>query len=289
MAESTLNAPQLTAEQVQRILIQPLESQSVFLAAGPRVFDTNGSQIRIPKLGGPTVAPWVGENEQIPTTDVSFDEIVLLPSTMKSVKTLTRFSNELARQSVVNLTTALQARLVKDVADAIDVQLLAGNGDGVSMPKGLINYAGTQIINVGGTLSLDHLLDAWGAALSANVAMSNLKWFLRPETFTALRKLKTTTGEYLLQADPTADGIFRLWGAPVTVTPRIPTDTKTSTTQAVLVDMSQIAVARDMAPSVTVLTETFADYDQLALRVIARYDAAPMNPAAVVLLKGIAA
>ena len=32
----------------------------------------------------------------------------LLPSTMKTVKTITRFSNELARQSVVALDAALQ-------------------------------------------------------------------------------------------------------------------------------------------------------------------------------------
>lgn len=289
MAESTQNAPQLTAEQVQRILIQPLESQSVFLAAGPRVFDTNGSQIRIPKLGGPTSPQWVGENELIPEAEVGFSEITLLPSTMKSVKTLTRFSNELARQSVVNLTTALQARLVKDVADTIDNQLLAGTGDGITTPKGLLSYAGVQKINVGAGLTLDHLLDAWGAALAANVNMGSLRWFMRPETFTALRKTKTNTGEYILQADPTADGVFRLWGAPVIVTARIPKDAKGNTTQVILADMAQVAVARDMNPTVTVLTERYADYDQLALRVVARYDAAPMNPEAIVLLNGVAA
>ncbi len=293
MAEATIPTAAggaLTAEQVQRILIKPLEAASVFLAAGPTIFDTNGSQVRIPKLGGPTSPTWVGENEQIPEADVSFDEIILLPSTMKSVKTLTRFSNELARQSVVNLTTALQFRLVTDVAAAIDTALIAGAGDGITTPIGLLNYAGTQSIAVAGALTLDNLLDAWGAALAANVNMASLRWFLTPGTFTSLRKSKTTTGEYLLQADPTADGVFRLWGAPVTVTPRIPvTGTTSKTTQAVLADMSQIAVARDLAPSVTVLSETFADFDQLALRVVARYDSKPMNPSAIVKLTGITA
>lgn len=277
----------LTAEQVQRILVKPLEAQSVFLASGPTIFDTNGSQVRIPKLGGPTSPGWVGENEQIGEVDVAFDEVVLLPSTMKSVKTLTRFSNELARQSVVNLTTALQARLVTDVATAIDTALIAGNGDGITTPKGLLNYAGVQTIAVSGALTLDNLLDAWGAALAANVNMAALRWFLTPGVFTGLRKLKSTTGEYMLQADPTADGVFRLWGAPVTVTPRIPV--ASAKTTAVLADMSQVAVARDLAPSVTVLSERYADFDQLALRVVARYDAAPMNPQAIVKLTGITA
>jgi len=53
------------------------------------------------------------------------------------------------------------------------------------------------------------------------------------------------------------------------------------------VDFSQIAVARDLAPSVTVLDQTFGDYDQQAIRVVARYDAAPLNAQAVVALSGI--
>lgn len=41
-------APELTAEQVQRILVQPLEAESKLLASGPRTFDS-ANQIRIPR------------------------------------------------------------------------------------------------------------------------------------------------------------------------------------------------------------------------------------------------
>ena len=81
--------------------------------------------------------------------------------------------------------------------------------------------------------------------------------------------------------------MFRLFGAPVTVTSRLPVDAETQET-VVLADFSQIAVARDMAPSVKILTERYADFDQQAIRVVARYDAAPLNPEAVVALTGIA-
>lgn len=50
MPASTVNSPGLTAEQVQAILVQPLMAAGVFLTAGPRIFDTNGSPDRIPKL-----------------------------------------------------------------------------------------------------------------------------------------------------------------------------------------------------------------------------------------------
>jgi hypothetical protein len=91
MAVSTTTAAELTAEQVQKILVQPLEQASVFLAAGPRIFDANGSPVRIPEMDGPTSPDWIGENELITEKDVTFDEVTLLPSTLKSVKTITRF------------------------------------------------------------------------------------------------------------------------------------------------------------------------------------------------------
>lgn len=285
MPASTATAPELTTEQVQAILVQPLEAASVFLAAGPRIFDTDGSPVRIPKLGGPTHPAWHGENELITEVTPDFDEVTLLPSTMESVKTLTRYSNELARQSVVALDAALRDRLVRDVAAKLDTQLLSDTGDGITLPRGLFAYPGTQEITAIGALTLDDLLDAWGLALAANVDMARLRWLIRPQQFTELRKLKDTQDRYQLQPDPTADGVFRLFGAPVTITNRIPVTA--GETSAALVDFAQIAVARDQAPTVKVLDQTYGDYDQQAIRVTARYDAAPLNPQAVVVLSGI--
>jgi HK97 family phage major capsid protein len=203
MAASTATAPELTREQVQAILVRPLEDKSIFLASGPRIFDTDGSPVRVPKMGAATSPDWIGENEQITEKDVDFDEITLLPSTMKSVKVITTYSNELARQSVIALDAALRDRLVTDVANKIDTQLLSAGGDGVVTPKGLFADSGVQNVAVGGTLTLDKLLDAWGKALSGNVEMSRLRWIMTPREFTALRKIKDGSQRYQLQPDPT--------------------------------------------------------------------------------------
>lgn len=289
MVASTTTLPQLTAEQVQKVLVQPLEAASVFLSAGPRIFDTAGP-IRIPKapVGDDADLSWVGENEQIPEADYQVSELELMPSTMKSVKVITRYSNELSRQSFVSLDQVLKDRLVADVANKIDRQLLSASGDGTATPRGLFAYQGTQTVDAAGPLTLDTLLDAWGKALAANVNMGSLKWLVTPGDFVKLRKLKDGQQRYLLQPDPTADAVFRLFGSPVVVTGRIPDTTGgTPTGRAALVDFSQIAVARDLAPSVTVLSERFADLDQQALRVVTRYDAAPLNPQAIVTIGGI--
>lgn len=286
---STTTATELTAEQVQKILVEPLNEASVFLSCGPKIFDVSGP-LRLPK-NKPVNAEgftWVGENELIPEREFDFGEIQMMPSTMKSLKVITRFSNELARQSIVSIDSVIKSRLVADVAAKLDTQFFSDQGDGVTTPRGLFAYEGTQNLNVAGPINTDALLDAWGLALSANVNTSSLKWLTTPTDFVALRKLKDKQGRYILNADPTADATFRLFGCPVVISSRIPDKTTDQATgRAALVDFSQIAVARDLAPSVKLLSERYADYDQQALRVVARYDAHPLNPEAVIVLEGI--
>lgn len=278
MALSTVNTPELIQETVQSLLVQPLQAASQFLAAGPRIIQTAGP-VRLPKLTGSVTTAFYGQNELIADDDVEFSEITLMPSTMKSIKTLTKFSNELARQSVLSLDSALKEALVRDVALAVDGQLFGSTGDGVLTPQGLFAYTGVQTIAVGGALTLDHLMDAQGLALGANSSLETSKWVLTSAEFIKLRKLKDADGRYLLQPDPTAPGAYVLFGIPVII--------KNGIAGAALVDFAQIAVASDVAPAVTVLDQTFGDFDQQAIRVVTRVDAKPVNPEAIVTLTGI--
>lgn len=294
MPLSTANTPELTQEQVQKILVQPLTAASVFLNSSPRIFDvTAAGVVRIPKLLTMTTPNWHGENDLISEVDADFGEVRLLDG-IKSLKSITRFSNELARSSVVALDSALRDRMVLDVASKLDTALIAGLGDpdGTgkrTTPLGLINYAGVQAIPTVGTMTLDRLHDAVGLALGANVDPSRLRWMMRSNIFVNLRKLKDSSGKYILTPDVTEAGAYRLLGMPVTVTNRIPGNLGVGANETVVVlwDPTQVAVARDLAPSVRILSERYADYDQQAIRVVARYDAAPLNPEAIVTLRGV--
>jgi HK97 family phage major capsid protein len=298
MAIATASAQALSQEVIQRILVQPLEKRSVWLSSGVRIFDTDGSPIRVPKQAAGTALPFTGENTEIPEADYNYDnEITLLPSSMKSVKVITRWSNELGRSSVLDLGNALQDRLVTDVAAAIDNAFT--NGTAANAPIGMLagtafstgtTTAGTAV----GAPSVDDLYDALGAALSADVDPNGLRWMMNSRDLISLHKLRaggstTTDGAYLLQPDPTSPAQFRLLGYPVILNQRMPVTGGTATNESsmVLADFSQIAVARDLAPQVTILRETFADYDQTAIRVVARYDMKPLNPASVVFLKNV--
>lgn len=287
MALSTENTEQLTQEQVHSLLTEPLERFSTFLESGPTFFDTNGGNaVRVPTIGAHNdeqIASdnWHGQNEQISEIDPDFGELLLLPNTIESIKTLTRFSNELARQSVIALDQALQNRLVTDVARAMDRQLLSdddGMDGGVKVkPAGMFSWDVEEIEHDG--LELDTIMDAYGLFLGVRGHVDNLRLFIRPDDYMELRKLKDNDGRYLLEPDVSSGSIVvPALGATLAVSRHIPEG------QAALVDMQQVAVARDLDPTVTILDQTFGDYDQQAIRVVARYDTGLMDPNAMVKL-----
>ncbi|VEG40299.1 phage major capsid protein, HK97 [Mycolicibacterium flavescens] len=276
MTETTAANPELLQDQVASLLVQPLEAASVVLSSGPRIFDTSGV-LRIPKLVSGATVGWVGESGLIPDdADVDFDELTLMPTDRKSIKTILRYSNELVRQSVIGIDAVLRARLVKDVSDALDTALLTGTGSSDSI-TGLLHQ---ENVTQGGFVpeDPDYLLDAIGL-LNAQEVMPN-RWFINGSDFIRIRKVKEsdTSNKYVLESDLTAGPTYRLFGIPVTVTNKLPEGT------AILADMSNVAIARDVAPSVTVLTERYAEYDQVGLRVVTRYDLGLLHPEAVAVL-----
>lgn len=274
MVENTTTNPELLHEQVSSILLQPLEAASVVLSSGPRIFDT-ASPLRIPKLVGSSDPSWVGEGELIPEHDVEFDEVRLMPTDRKSIKTLIRFSNEMLRQSVIGLDSTLKARLVSDVARKLDNAFLVGDGAGETV-TGIVNQTGVQQGVLDAT-DPDSLLD--GIALAHAAEVTPTRWFVSGADFVSLRKVRTSgTGEYVLQPDVTRDARYALFGIPVTVSNKIPTGT------AILADMGQVAVARDTNPTVKLLDERYAEYDEQAIRVTARFDLGLLHPEGVIVL-----
>lgn len=279
MVETTTSNSVLIQEQVSQLLVQPLEAASVVLSSGVQIFDT-AAPLRIPKLTSGASVGFIGESEQIPEADVQFGEIQLMPSDRKSLKVLIRFSNELLRQSVIGLDATLRTRLVTDVSRALDTALLTGTGkDSSSVADhsitGIINQSGVQTGDLDVT-DADSLLDAIALASAAEVTPN--RWFINGQDFIALRKLKDKQDRYLIEQDVTAGPTYRLFGIDVTVTNKLDEGT------AVLADTSQVAIARDIAPSVTLLSERYADYDEQAIRVVTRYDLGLLHPEGVIVL-----
>lgn len=181
----------------------------------------------------------------------------------------------------VGLSASLQNKLVADVAARMDPQLFGDAGDGINRPQGIFAWAGTQVVDTNGTLTLDMLLDGDALFMDVDGLDENKATLVTtPTQFTALRKLKDTQGRYLVEPDPTSGAGYRLFGHRVLVTKHAK--------GTALVDFSKVVLAKDVAPSVKVLDQTFGDYDQQAIRVVHRVDAKPADPRAVVVFKDAA-
>src|SRR5699024_8995011 len=154
---------------------------------------------RIPKLIGSGEASWTGEGELIADHDIEFDEISLMPTERKSVKTLVRFTNELLRQSVIGLDQVLKDRLVSDVARKIDDAFLTAAGAAVSS-TGTINQPSVQTASFDPN-EPDAFLVALALASAAEVTPN--RWFMSGADFFTVRKLKDTAGIYILESDIT--------------------------------------------------------------------------------------
>lgn len=281
--EVTSGNTTLLQEQVADILVNPLAQESTFLAAGPQIFDTS-DQLRIPRVASGVTAGFVGEGVQIADGDVSFDEVTLLPSTLKSLKVLVRFSNEMARQSVVALDATLKTTLVTNVAEALDKALWDGDGSSNTI-KGVFRQTGIAT----GALDLtdaDSLIDGLATAQGNHVAPTH--WVMTAASFAALRKLKvgTTDARYIFDPSTVQNGTaFQLFGLPVIITDNIPNAAGTPTKARVgLVDFGKVAVARDLDAEVKILDQTWGDYDSVGIRVVTRYDVGLLQPKAVTLL-----
>jgi HK97 family phage major capsid protein len=240
--------------------------------------------VRVPRITSGVSAGFVAEGAQITDGDVGFDEVTLLPSTMKGLKVLVRLSNELIRTSVVGLEAVLRTRLVTDVANALDTALWDGAGTSNSI-KGIFKASGIAT----GTLDLadpDSLIDGLAKAQANHVTPSH--WVMTPASFAAIRKVKVGDDDkrYVIDPNTIQNGTdLRLLGLPVIVTDRIPNSgTAPGKARVGLVDFSKIVVARDVNAEVKILDQTWGDYDSIGIRVVSRWDVGLLQDKAVTLL-----
>ena len=278
MSNNTTNKNELIQEQVREFIIDPLASESVVLSNSPRIIDS-AAHVKIPRITNTSGVGFVGEGQEIPDDyTVETAEFRLMPENMKSLKTISRVTNELVRSAAVGVSQMLQQRIVTDMRATLDDALLVGDGAsdaaGVT-PTGILNQADVQT----GVLDLsdpDTLLDGVGLAAVAEVTPN--RWFINPADFITLRKVKDGNGQYVIQPDITQGARYALHGIPVVVSNKVPKG------KVALVDMNQVVVVRDTDPQVKILEETYASTDEIGIRVTSRYDIGLINPKAVVVL-----
>src|SRR5258705_7049198 len=110
-----VNNQSTIAVELSKSLVGPLQERSTFLSLpGITIIDTS-APLRVPVAASTAPsAAFVAPGVQIADSNVAVTELPLMPSERTSLKTLTKVSNELIRQSALSLETVLTQRIVED-------------------------------------------------------------------------------------------------------------------------------------------------------------------------------
>lgn len=186
--------------------IEYLRAKPVVSQMGATVLQgLNGVPVEIPKQTGGATAYWVGENQAITESALTFGQIALSP---KQVSGLVKLSSRLLRLSNPSVEAMIRNDLQAVLANAIDYACLRGSG-AANEPIGIANTSGINSVTLGSgngdALDWDDILNMQYQLQVDNAFTGNLGYIFHPVTRKNLLKQKVaqysgdTAGEYIIQ------------------------------------------------------------------------------------------
>lgn len=203
-------------------LIELLRPASVVRRMNPTVLPLAKGNLSIPKLTGGASADYVGENQNISTTQPTTGQVKL---SAKKLAAIVPVSNDLIRFSSPQADTVVRDDLVASMATRQDLALIRENGLG-NGPKGLRYWAHSGNINaVNATVNLTNitkdLSDCMGRLEDADVRMLRCGWIMHPRTKRYLAQLRDGNGNYAFREEMMGGTLMTF---PYATTTQIPTN-----------------------------------------------------------------
>jgi HK97 family phage major capsid protein len=264
-------------------LFDKLRASSVALSSGITVLTTDKDSVVYPALTGDVAPGWFAEAAPITPGDPTFSTVTATP---RKLAHLVQMSNEVIDDSDPSIVDVLNTHLLAMLALKLDVGVFEGTGTAPEV-RGLANVTGIQTVDAGANgaqPTLDLVADAIGLLEAVNTAATAI--VMGPRTFAKLRKVKDTTGAYLLAA-PTAATGRQLFGVPVYVSAQLSTTEPTGTAGNVgasiyVYNAAQVVYVRRHDVELELDRSRLFNSDQSELRAKARGDLIVPNPSAVV-------
>lgn len=194
--DTTNSASLIAKELLPNEFIEMLRNKCLVLKLGARMLTGLVGNIDIPTQISGVTTYWTNETTDITKSTGSFDLKSMTGG--KHLTALTEITRNMLQQSTPDIEQLVRDDLLNAMALALDATALYGTGS-ANQPRGIANTSGINSI-IGGTnglaINIDHLIDMETAVGVANYE-GNLNYLTNPKIFGALKKLKSTTGEYL--------------------------------------------------------------------------------------------
>ena len=231
-----------TIQQANSAFIEMLRAQSIVARFPGRQMDFGGdSSIVIPRQTGGAKGSFIGQNTGIPVGALAFDDLTLTP---KKAAIIVAATNELLAKSSPSALQLIQDDIIAGTGETIDTLFVSDDAvsAGIS-PAGLLNGADTSA-SAGDTLAnIDTDTKTMiNNMLAANVPMTTPVWIMNPTRMNSLAHMRDGAGG---KAFPeVANGMFGSY--PVI------TSTNVTATEVILTDASQVIIASDYAPILSI-------------------------------------
>lgn len=176
--------------------IEVLRNKARVLQLGATVLSGLVGNVDIPRQIGASSTFWVTEGGNLTESEATFDKVSL---SLKSIGTYAAVTRQMLLQSTPDIEMLARADLIAQLALGLDAAALYGTGSS-GQPLGVANQSGVGSV-VGGTngaaITIDHLIDLETQIAAANADVDSMAYLANAKTVGALKKLKSTTGQYL--------------------------------------------------------------------------------------------
>lgn len=246
--------------------IGALRASNIVRQMGVRTLTGLSGDVVIPKYGTGLSLGWVGEEEAVTESNMTFDAVTLTP---KHTGGKTEMSRQLIQQSSPDIESLIREDLSYLVAQNIDEAILAGTG--VKDPLGIINTLGVLTGDTPATWA--EVLQLIQQIEDENI--TNLQWLGTSALKTTLAGIEksTGTGQYLYQNGQVGELPFK-------VSANMPAKT------AILGDFSQVLLG--VWSEIDILVNPYAEpaYSRggVQVRAMATCDVAVRHPKAFLVM-----
>lgn len=281
-------------------IIEYLYNRSIVRRAGARVLPMPNGTLTMPKHTTSVTATYVGEDQNIPTTEPAGGQLVL---TAKKLTAMVPVSNDLLRFDAGDAADRwVRDDLVSRIAVREDSAFI--RDDGLEhTPKGLRNWAASANVSASnGTTAAQKeqdFEDLVNALEQSNVDTENdTVIFMNPRTKNDLRIVRDAAGGNLVFPE-LRDSSANIYGIPVFVSNNIPSNLGAGTDAEIyLVNMSHVIIGEAMGLQIEV--DSSASYhsgstvvsaferDETLIRAITQHDLAVRHAEAIAVKTGVA-
>lgn len=229
-------------------VIDKARARSVLVQAGARSVDMPSGTLTIARVSTDATMEIHSENTAFTGSDVVFDAVEL---TAYTIGTVVKMSRELAADAP-NSVSLIEDTLARALAAKIDFYGVQGTGS--QQPLGLVNFASTNTVAVGGSVDYDNILDGIKECEVDNHTPN--AYLGSPTNFNVLRQLKVNAEANHYSSPPAA----------VQALTALSTTNMPDGTMAVG-DFSQFLIGLRQSPVVEVTTEGGNAFEEHAVYV----------------------